>query len=354
MNILKKYGLTDRFLNEAALFPELALARIVAQYRGLYKIITERGELHATISGKLHFDTNELAKFPTVGDFVMVCAETSYGNATIHHVLSRKSLFLRTAVSGSGQAQPIAANIDVVFVCMSLNNNFNLSRLERYLSVAWDSGATPVVLLTKADLCDDLPKAIRAVEGVSAFADVIPLSMFDENIEKMLRQYLKSDTTAAFIGSSGVGKSTLINKLIGTEVLTTGEIGKTDKGRHTTTGRVMFPAPFGGVLIDTPGMRELGVESADLSKTFDDIEELADSCKFSNCTHTSEPGCAILQALRDGKLEQRRLNSYLKLKIESGYEGLNSKEIEVKKLERMFKDVGGMKNIRKFAKEKRK
>lgn len=354
MNTLEKYGLTNRFLNEATLYPELSLARIVAQYRGLYKIITESGELQAEISGKLRFETNELAKFPTVGDFVMVSAEALGGNAIIHHVLSRKSIFLRTAVGVSGQAQPVAANIDMVFICMSLNNNFNLSRLERYLSVAWDSGATPVILLTKADLCGDLPKAVEEVARVSAFSDVVPLSMFDENIEEKLRRYLKSGTTAAFIGSSGVGKSTLINKLMGTEVLTTNEIGKADKGRHTTTGREMFPSPFGGVLIDTPGMRELGAESADLSKTFDDIEELASRCKFNNCTHTSEPGCAILQALSDGKLEQRRLGSYLKLKIEAGYDGLNSKEIEVKKLERMFKDVGGMKKIRKFAKDKRK
>lgn len=354
MNILEKYGLTNRFSNEATLYPELSLARIVAQYRGLYKIITMRGELQAEISGKLRFETNELVKFPTVGDFVMVSAEALDGNAIIHHVLSRKSIILRTAVGVSGQAQPVAANIDVVFICMSLNNNFNLSRLERYLSVVWDSGATPVILLTKADLCDDLQKAVEEVERVSAFSHVVPLSMFDENIEEKLRQYLKSGTTTAFIGSSGVGKSTLINKLMGMEVLTTSEIGKADKGRHTTTGREMFPSPFGGVLIDTPGMRELGAESADLKKTFDDIEELANRCKFNNCTHTSEPGCAILQALSDGKLEQRRLDSYFKLKIEAGYDGLNAKEIEIKKLERMFKDVGGIKNMRKFAKGKPK
>lgn len=141
---------------------------------------------------------------------------------------------------------------------------------------------------------------------------------------------------------------------MGDEFLATADIGKADKGRHTTTGREMFVSPFGGVLIDTPGMRELGAESVDLSKTFDDIEELSSSCRFNDCTHTSEPGCAILKALADGNLEQRRFDNYLKLKIEAGYEGLNAKEIEVKKLERMFKDVGGMKNMRKFAKEKHK
>jgi len=354
LNILENYGLTDRFLNEATLYPELSLARIVAQYRGLYKIVTENGEMQAEISGKLRFETNELAKFPTVGDFVMVSAEALGGNAIIHHVLTRKSVFLRTAVGVSGQAQPVAANIDTVFICMSLNNNFNLSRLERYLSVAWDSGATPVILLTKSDLCDNLRKSVTEVKRVSSFSDVISLSVFDENVAEKLGKHLKFGTTVAFIGSSGVGKSTLINKLLGEKVLATADIGKADKGRHTTTGREMFPSPFGGVLIDTPGMRELGAESVDLSKTFDDIEELANRCKFSNCTHISEPGCAILQALSEGTFEQRRLDSYFKLKIEAGYDGLNSKEIEAKKLERMFKDVGGMKNMRRFTKEKRK
>ncbi|WP_230398845.1 ribosome small subunit-dependent GTPase A [Novisyntrophococcus fermenticellae] len=354
MNYLEKYGITDRFKNEAAAYPKLSLARVAAQHRGLYKIVTESGELQAEISGKLRFETNELAKFPTVGDYVMISSENSGSNAIIHHVLTRKSIFLRTAVGVSGQAQPVAANIDIVFICMSLNNNFNLSRLERYLSVAWDSGATPVILLTKSDLCEDLERVLLEVERVSSFTEVIPLSMFDDDLVTKLSLYLKSGMTAAFIGSSGVGKSTLINKLLGEQELATSEVGKGDKGRHTTTGREMFLSPFGVVLIDTPGMRELGAESVDLSKSFEDIETLAGQCKFNNCTHTNEPGCAILQALDDGSLDQRRFSSYLKLRIEAGYDGLSAKEIENKKLERMLKDVGGMKNFRKYVKEKRK
>lgn len=354
MNILNDYGLTDRFSNEATMYPELSLARITAQYRGLYKIVTEYGDKQAEISGKFRFETTELAKFPTVGDFVMISSNNKESNAIIHHVLTRKSVFLRTAVGVSGQAQSVAANIDTVFICMSLNNNFNLSRLERYLSVAWDSGATPVVLLTKSDLCDDLAKAVADVERVSSFSDVIPLSVFDKNVECKLSKYLQGGTTSAFIGSSGVGKSTLINKLLGEDVLATADIGKADKGRHTTTGREMFSSPFGGVLIDTPGMRELGAESADLGKTFDDIEELVSQCRFHDCTHTNEPGCAILETLQNGTLDSRRYQNYCKLKTEAGYDGLNAKEIEIKKLERMFKDVGGMKNMRKFAKEQRK
>lgn len=285
--------------------------------------------MQAEISGKFRYETTELAKFPTVGDFVMVSVDNS-------------------------ETQSVAANIDTVFICMSLNHNFNLSRLERYLSVAWDSGATPVVLLTKSDLCDDLVKAVKDVERVSSFSDVISLSVFDENVEQKLSKYLKAGTTSALIGSSGVGKSTLINKLLGEEILATADIGKADKGRHTTTGREMFPSPFGGVLIDTPGMRELGAESADLGKTFDDIEELASRCKFHDCTHVNEPGCAILEALNNNTLDHRRFQNYCKLKTEASYDGLNAKEIEVKKLERMLKDVGGMKNMRKFSKQQRK
>ncbi|WP_331488176.1 ribosome small subunit-dependent GTPase A [Chakrabartyella piscis] len=354
MNILNNYGLTERFSNEATLYSDFLLARVIAQYRGLYKIVTNFGEKQAEISGKFRFDTTELAKFPTVGDFVMVTCDTNNSNAIIHHVLTRKSVFLRTAVGVSGQAQSIAANIDTVFICMSLNHNFNLSRLERYLSVAWDSGATPVILLTKADLCQDLDEKIFEVQRVSLFSDVITLTIFEENVEQKLEKHLKTGTTSAFIGSSGVGKSTLINRLLGEETIKTADIGKADKGRHTTTGREMFVSPFGGVLIDTPGMRELGAYTADFSKTFDDIEELAGKCKFHDCTHTSEPGCAILDAISNKTLDERRFENYRKLKIEAGYDGLNAKEIEVKKLDRMFKDVGGMKNVRKFAKEQRK
>ncbi|MDD3428684.1 MAG: ribosome small subunit-dependent GTPase A [Oscillospiraceae bacterium] len=351
MNILDNYGLTDRFLNEAKLYPTLSLARIITQYRGLYKIVTQQGEGQAEISGKFRFETTELAKFPTVGDFVMVTADSNKSTAIIHHVLTRKSIFLRTAVGVSGQAQSVAANIDTVFICMSLNHNFNLSRLERYLSVAWDSGAIPVILLTKTDLCKNLETALAEVARVSAFCDVIPLSVFDENVAQKLSKYLKSGTTSAFIGSSGVGKSTLINKLLGEDIVATSDIGKADKGKHTTTGRELFVCPFGGVLIDTPGMRELGAESTDLGKAFDDIEALADHCKFHDCTHTNEPGCAIVKALQNGTLDERRFHNYCKLKAETGYNGLNAKEIEVKKLERMFKDVGGIKNKRKFTKE---
>lgn len=353
MSILYNYGLTDRFSNEATLYPDLAIARITSQHRGHYRIVCENGTMLAEISGKFRYETTDIVDYPTVGDFVMVSMQNSHSNAIIQKVLTRKSIFVRTAVGVSGQVQSVASNIDTVFICMSLNNNFNLSRLERYLSVAWDSGATPVVLLTKADLCNNLEEMVYEVERVSSFSDVVAISVYDEDIEQKLSKYLKEGSTSAFIGSSGVGKSTLINKLMHEEVLATSDIGKADKGRHTTTDREMFLLSTGGVLIDTPGMRELGVDSVDLERTFDDIEELASHCKFKNCTHTNEPECAILEALKNGTLEQRRFENYIKLKNEAGYDGLNAKQIEVKKLERITKDIGGMKNMRKFAKQQR-
>ena len=353
MNYLEQYGLSDRYKNEARLYPDLQTARVIAQYRGQYKIITEHGYMTAEVSGKMRHDTLKTDQFPTVGDFVMVAIESLDGLAIINRVLTRKSLFVRSASGTSGQAQPVAANIDTVFICMSLNENYNLNRLERYLAVAWDSGATPAIVLTKADLADNLSELISEVEQVSFYCDVIAVSMDDQNVEEKFASYLSPGRTAAFIGSSGVGKSTLINRLLGNHIQETKEIGREDKGRHTTTGREMFLVPTGGVVIDTPGMRELGIESADVGKTFDDLEQLAKTCKFADCTHTNEPGCAILQALADGRIDKRRLDSYLKLKTEAGYAGLEAREIEHQKAERMFKEVGGMKNVRKFARDKR-
>lgn len=354
MNILRKYGLTDRFENEATMYPELELARITQQHRGLYTVITDKGLMSAEVSGKFRYEKKNLIDFPTVGDFVMMSFLSDNRSGIIQKILTRKSVFVRTAVGMSGQVQSIASNIDTVFICMSLNNNFNLSRLERYLCVAWDSGATPVVVLTKSDLCDNLSDMTAQVERVSCYSDIINVSMYERNAKDKFSEYLKDGTTSVFIGSSGVGKSTLINSIMGEEILSTADIGKLDKGRHTTTGREMFVSPFGGVIIDTPGMRELGVDSADVSKTFDDIEILAQQCKFTDCTHTGEPGCAVTEAISNGALDKRRFENYLKLKNEAGYDGLNSKQIEVKKLERMAKDIGGMKNMRRYAQQKNK
>ncbi len=341
-------------LSQAALYPEWQLARVVAQHRGAYELITAQGRLPAELPGKFLNDAKTPSDYPAVGDFVMVSRPEQSARALIHQLLARKSLFTRKAVGKEGQLQVVAANIDIVFLCMSLNRNFSLNRLERLLAVAWDSGATPVVLLTKADLCEELDARLADVARVCAYCDTLSCSMFDEQALQAVAAYLKPGVTAAFVGSSGVGKSTLINGLLGQSMIETAEVGAGDKGRHTTTGRELFPTPYGGAVMDTPGMREMGAATADLSSTFSDIEALAAACRFRDCSHEGEDGCALAAALESGELERRRYDSFVKLRRESSYEGLSAKELETQKLERMFREVGGIKGARKFIKNKQK
>ncbi len=355
MNKLEKYGANERFLAESVLYPNFEMGRVTSQYKDLYKVVNNEGELLAEVSGKFRYETKYLSDYPVVGDFVMLDRSNDQsGNAIIHHVLTRKSSFERAAVGLKNQTQVVAANIDTVFICMSLNNDYNLRRLERYLSVAWNSRATPVVILTKADLCDDIQQKLTEISAVAIGADVLVTSSLDESSCNQLMPYFKKDMTSSFIGSSGVGKSTLINNLAGKEILSTSEVRKDDKGRHTTTRRELILLPQGGIVIDTPGMRELGVESVDFSKTFADIDTLSQQCKFKDCSHNSEPGCAIRYAIENGELDPKRMESYLKLKKEARYDGLTSKQIETEKFNSMFSGVGGMKNARKFINEKRR
>jgi ribosome biogenesis GTPase len=354
LNQLENYGVPQRFINEATLYPEYSLARVISQHKGMYRIITAEGERFAEISGKFSYEVTALSHYPAVGDFVMVTIGNVNSPSIIHAVLTRKSVFQRTALGLTNQTQVIAANIDIVFICMSLNQNYNLSRLERYLSIAWDSGAKPVILLTKSDLCQNTPEILGEIETVALGCDVILTSSFDAQTVKELYFFLKTGVTASFIGSSGVGKSTLINILAEKQLLATKEIDQYDKGRHTTTGREMLLLPNGAIVIDTPGMREIGVSHADLGKTFLDIEELAKHCKFRDCSHTNEPGCAVQKAILNGDLEERRLQNYNKLKREAKYEGLSSKEIEEEKLNGMFSEIGGIKNAKNYMKSLKK
>lgn len=339
---LIKYGLTKEFKELSEEYRDLKIARVTSQHHNLYQIVTENGFCPAEVSGKFQHKAERLIDFPAVGDWVMV--SKTEDQAIIHCVLNRKSVLTRETAGTSKQGQIIASNIDVVFICMSLNDNFNVHRVERYLTLAWDSGALPVVVLTKADLCDDLSDKLHELEDVCLGVDIIVCSVESKQGYEDLLSFTTRNRTIAFVGSSGVGKSTLINWLVGKDILMTKEIRSTDsKGRHTTTSRELLILPNGGVVIDTPGMRELQIYVGDLSKTFTDIEQIAQKCKFRDCTHQNEPGCAVRHAIEQGELSKNRLDSYLKLQREMSYEDMNSRQLENDKIKRMF---GGKKQMK--------
>lgn len=306
---MRKYGFTDKFSALSSTFDGLCAGRVVSQEKSIYRVVTEKGEKLAEVSGRFRYNTTVVSDYPAVGDFVMLDINEQGTRAVIHNVLDRKSCFIRRAAGESRQEQVVAANIDTVFICMSLNNDYNVRRLERYLSIGWESGAAIVIVLTKSDLCTDLAEKISEVRSVSVGADVIVTTSEDSTGYNKVKTYISEGKTAAFIGSSGVGKSTLINYLLGKEYFDTNDLRNDDKGRHTTTHRELVLLPDGGMVIDTPGMRELGMWNVGngVDSAFSDVDELVRLCRYRNCTHSGEPGCAVTDAIKDGKLFRKAL-----------------------------------------------
>lgn len=340
---LSHWGLTERILEEARQYKPLSLARVTEQHHNLYKIIGEDGPREAQVSGKFAHAARGETDFPAVGDWVMTHAEN--GRAIIHRVLTRKSVFRRKAAGSSRAAQIVAANIDTVLICMALNADFNIRRLERYLATAWDSGAVPIVVLTKSDLCDDLDSKLAEAANIAIGVQTIVCTNATETGYAGVAALIEPGRTYAFIGSSGIGKSTIINALAGEALLLTNEIRGDGKGRHTTTHRQLIALPGGGVVIDTPGMRELGVEDADVGRSFADIEALSGECKFRDCSHSAEPGCAVRSAIESGRLDAARLENYRKIQREISYAELSAKQREAEKINRVF---GGKSQLKQF------
>lgn len=311
-DLLTQFGLVQFFTQQ---LPDVAwleklLGRVTAVQRSRSTVMCGAGERVVELSTAL-LKARAIDR-PTVGDWVVLDESLS----RIERVLERKSLFKRLGAGEAGELQPIAANIDTLFIVTSCNAEFNESRLERYLALCAEAGALPVIVLTKADLTDDADSYIRRARQTQAGVAVEAVNALDPGSLDAVRSWIDSTSTVALVGSSGVGKSTILNTLAGRALAATAGIREDDqKGRHTTTYRELHVLPTGGLLIDVPGMRELKVADIEhsMDAVFDDIAVLAERCRFADCQHESEPGCAVLQAVEDGKLDPRRLANHKKL-----------------------------------------
>jgi ribosome biogenesis GTPase len=327
---LNRYGWSEFFEKALSHSPvasllassELRLARVVCEERKLYRLqISITQETWGAVSGKMIRDASSRPDFPAVGDWVLIEEPVGNERAIIHEILPRHTVVVRKQVGESVDVQILSSNVDTVFVTSSLNEELNFRRIERFLTVSREGGATPILLLTKSDLLgDDADEFVAEARREFAGTKVYPLSQDELESTSVFAEVLKPGTTSVFLGSSGVGKSTIVNYLIGEERIETQEVREKDgKGRHTTTSRNMYLSRFGGMIIDTPGMREvqLSDHGEGLSEQFADVEELILKCRFSNCKHADEPGCSIRGSLASGTLTEERWNSFLKLEAET-------------------------------------
>ena len=354
---LSELGWDDAFARHFAEHqarPDLQPARVAIEFNHNYRVYVDDGELDATAAGRLKHRAPSRAALPAVGDWVAVRRRRDEDRGAIVAVLPRRSWFSRKMAGQVTNEQVVAANVDVIFIVMGLDADFSVRRLERYLLLARESGAMPVVILTKPDLARDLTAQVaevRAAAGDLAVHVVSP--KYNEGIGHVAA-YLTTARTGALLGSSGVGKSTIINRLVGEDVRKTREVRESDsRGRHTTMHRELVKLPSGGLIIDTPGMRELQLWDVTeaVRETFDDIEALGLHCHFTDCRHRDEPRCAVKAAVGEGRLAAERLESYLKLQEELSF--LAKQQDERALLERKRQGRIGAKALRTRLKDKR-
>ncbi|MEE6715622.1 ribosome small subunit-dependent GTPase A [Schleiferilactobacillus harbinensis] len=320
---LTNYGLTDQIRDMAKLTNGTQLARVIGEQKGLYQVMMAEGLYNAEVTGKFRFTASSRADFPAVGDWV-VCRMVADGPVLIERIVPRFSQFTRKMTGVTTDAQVVAANVNIVFIVMALDHDFNLRRLERYVTVSYDSGATPVVILTKADLIDHVQEKIYQVANSAMGLPVHAVSAIANQGKEKILSYFSVGQTVVLLGSSGAGKSTLVNWLLNESVQATNGVRRTDShGRHTTTSREILQLSDGGLLMDTPGMRELQLwdttNTEAISQSFQDIESLAIQCRFRDCAHEQEPGCAVQAAISAGTLDPKRLVSYRKIQRENAF-----------------------------------
>ena len=355
MGDLKNIGFDEWFQDR--IDPEMLalheVARVVSVHKDSYMITIGHGDVFAELTGKLAYTADSATDLPTTGDWVYVDFYDDDTHAIIHDVLPRKTIIHRKTSGKTFDLQLIATNIDSAFIVQSLDYNFNLRRLERYLVMINEANITPIILLSKCDLVSEgeIRQIIESIKEISPQTTVLPFSNESgENIDS-IKALLESAQTYCLLGSSGVGKTTLLNNILGDARFETKSVSKKEsKGRHTTTSRELILLENGALLIDTPGMRELGNISVDagIDETFSDIVDLEMNCKFNNCTHVNEKGCAILTAISTGELSEKRYQNYLKIKKESIFNDMSylEKRQKDKNFGKMIKSVIKSKNIK--------
>ncbi len=359
MNSLKQLGWNSFFEENSKSFKQkgFSFARVITEHKERYITAAEIGELQSEVTGKLLYSSESSAELPKVGDWVAVITYEDEMKAIIHDLLPRKSVFGRKVSGKKIQEQVIASNIDLLFVVQSLDANYSHRRLERYLTMAFEGNMEPIVILNKSDICPDAKIKLNELKNIFPEIKCFAVSAQTGDGINFVKELLSEGKTCALVGSSGVGKSSIINSILGYDRQKVNDVRLVDsKGKHTTTTRELILTPDGGIIIDTPGMREFQLWTADdgLESVFPEIDELSSGCRFKDCSHIHESGCAVLNALQSGELSRERYDSYLKLRKEAEWIKRKTDPEEMKKHEQKWKKIHSQyRKLQKFNRKNR-